>query len=229
MERQFKVEPHVHTSETSSCGYIPAAEVAVRCRSLGYDGIIITDHLHEEYVSQLPFKDDWDAVMDHFLGGYWAAKKQGEEIGLNVLLGAEIRFEINDNDYLLFGLDEDFLRQNPFLHHLDPWEFFSKYGNEILIIQAHPYRNGNEVVYPECIHGVEVYNGNPRHNNHDHKALALCASHPRLYQLYGSDVHRDSDFGRACMLFDESISDSRAFRAAVKQGAYSGGPCDIAG
>ena len=223
MRKQFKLEPHAHTAETSRCGHIPGAEVAKRCHSLGYNSIIITDHLYEEYISKFPFKDNWDAVMDRFLSGYKAAKEQGAEIGLNVLLGAEIRFGINDNDYLLFGIDEEFLRLNPYLNRLDPWEFFNKYGNDILIIQAHPFRNGNENVYPECIHGVEVFNGNPRHNNFNDKALQLCESNPQLYRLYGSDVHRDSDFGRAWMLFDEPISDSRTFHAAVKQKAYSWG------
>ena len=223
MKKKFLIDTHMHTAEISSCGRIPAAELALRCRSHGYDSIVITDHLNQEFLSRLPFNDDWDKIIDHFLSGYKTAKKQGEEIGLNVLLGAEIQFTINENDYLIYGIDEDFLRSNPFLHLLSPWEFFDKFGNEILIIQAHPFRDGNETVFPECIHGVEVYNGNPRHNNYDHKALDLCAANPQFYRLHGSDIHCDGDFGRAWMLFDEEIPDSHSFHAAIKQNEYSMG------
>ena len=221
MKKKFKLEPHMHTAEISSCGRIPAAELATRCHLLGYDSIVITDHLNQEYVSRFSHEDDWDTIMDHFLSGYKTAKKHGSEIGLNVLLGAEIQFMVNDNEYLLYGLDEEFLRSNPFLHLLDPWEFFNKYEKEILIIQAHPFRGGNEIVFHECIHGVEVFNSNPRHNNYDHKALQLCNSNPHLFRLYGADIHCDEDFGRSWMLFDEPISDFQTFISSVKQNTYS--------
>lgn len=220
MENHFKLDAHVHTSETSSCGFLSAAELVKRYHALGYNGIVITDHLHEEYISSLKCKEDWNSCVDHFLYGYKAAKKEGKEIGLEVILGAEIRFGINDNDYLIYGFDENFLRQNPFLHRLTPWEFFEKYGNEILIIHAHPYRNGNETVFVECVHGVEVFNGNPRHNNRNEKALELYNSNPALYSLCGSDTHRDADEGRAYMLFDEHIFNSHLFINNIKRCKY---------
>ena len=113
MKKKFKIDTHMHTSEISSCGRIPAAELAFRCRSHGYDSIVITDHLNQEYLSRFSPKDDWNTIMDHFLSGYKIAKKQGDEIGLNVLLGAEVQLTINENEYLIYGIDEDFLRSNP--------------------------------------------------------------------------------------------------------------------
>ena len=217
----YKVDPHTHTSETSKCGRLPGAVLAGQYRDNGYDALVVTDHLYEGYISGLSCRDDWDACVDCFLTGYLKARELGAEIGLNVMLGAEIRFDsVNDNDYLLYGIDEAFLRRNPYLHRLSPCVFYKRFGGEILIIQAHPYRNGNETVFTECIHGAEVLNGNPRHGNNNDKALALCASHPEYYRFGGSDAHRDGDAGSAWMLLDGPAADSHEFRAAIIRGGY---------
>ena len=213
----FKIDPHIHTAEVSQCGYLSAADVVGRYHALGYDGIVITDHLHDGYISSLDCKDDWNACVKHFLQGYEKAKAVGEQLGLQVMLGAEIRFLINDSDYLLYGIDEDFLYRTPYLYRLDPKEFFTRFGGDILIIQAHPFRNGNEILV-DCIHGVEVFNGNPRHDNRNEKALELCENHINMYPFYGSDTHRNGDEGRAQMLFHDAVTNSRELRNAVLRG-----------
>ena len=219
---RYKIDSHTHTSETSGCGRLPGAVLAGQYRDLGYDAIVVTDHLYEGYISGLACKNDWDACVDCYLSGYGKARERGAEIGLNVILGAEIRFEaVNDNDYLLYGIDEAFLRANPYLQRLDPWEFYDRFHSEILIIHAHPYRNGNETVFTGCINGVEIYNGNPRHENRNEKAMALCDSNPAYYRFGGSDAHRDGDAGSVWMLLDGPLADSREFREAVMRKRYS--------
>ena len=221
MEKQYKIEAHLHTAETSPCGFISAVDFVDMYHALGYDGIFVTDHLHEGFISSLDCKDDWNACIDCFLAGYKKALEHGRQTGLNVMLGAEIRFTgPNDSDYLIYGFDEDFLRKNPYLHRLNPQEFFRRYGDEILIINAHPYRNGNEVVFVDCIHGIEVYNSMGRHNNFNEKALALSKKHPELYLFAGSDAHQKGDEAGAWMLFKEPIANSREFHEAVKRNEY---------
>ena len=44
-----------------------------------------------------------------------SSKARGDELGLDVILGAELRFPENDNDYLVYGIDEAWLRANPYL------------------------------------------------------------------------------------------------------------------
>ena len=221
MRKLYKFDAHTHTSETSPCGFIPAADLVEKYHALGYGGIAITDHLHEEYISSLDCKEDWNACVDRFLRGYKNALERGEKIGLDVILGAEIRFEsTNNNDYLIYGIDEAFLRKNPYLHRLDPWEFFKRFGSEILIIHAHPFRDGNETVFCECVHGIEIFNRNPRHENHNEKALALYESNPNFYPFCGSDAHRNEDLGSEWMLFGDSVSDSHEFFAAIKRKEY---------
>ena len=94
----YLYDPHTHTSETSRCGKMSAAEVVDRYVKNGFTGLVVTDHLHPEYLSRIDPDHDWDKVVDHFLSGYYASKKRGDEVGLDVIMGAELRFPENDND-----------------------------------------------------------------------------------------------------------------------------------
>ena len=215
VKKLYKYDTHTHTAEVSLCGVLSASELVEQYHSFGYDGIVITDHLNEEYISSLERNHDWESCMRHFLQGYRRAAARGRELGLNVMLGAEIRFAINENDYLIYGFDEDFLLNNSYLHRLNPWEFFKKFGDELLIVHAHPFRNGNEDVFIECVHGVEVVNGNPRHDNCNQKALELYFANPNLHPFCGSDAHQIEDVGRVWMVFEEHITNSKILVKAI--------------
>ena len=88
----YLFDPHTHTAETSKCGHLPAAEVVDRYVRHGFSGLVVTDHLHPEYLSRIDTDHDWNAVCDHYLSGYRASKQRGDEVGFRVLLGAELRF-----------------------------------------------------------------------------------------------------------------------------------------
>lgn len=163
----YLFDPHTHTAETSKCGHLPAAEVVDRYVRHGFSGLVVTDHLHPEYLSRIDTDHDWNKVIDHYLSGYRASKQRGDEVGFQVLLGAELRFPENDNDYLVYGIDEAWLRSNPYVCCMSAREFFQKFHNQVLIIHAHPYRDGNTTVFEDAIHGTEIINGNPRHDNYN--------------------------------------------------------------
>ena len=102
--KEYLYDPHTHTAETSKCGHLPAAEVVDRYAGHGFSGLVVTDHLHPEYLSRIDTDHNWDHVIDHYLAGYRASKARGDELGLDVILGAELRFPENDNDYLVYGI-----------------------------------------------------------------------------------------------------------------------------
>jgi histidinol phosphatase-like PHP family hydrolase len=87
--KPYLYDPHVHTKESSKCGWIPAATIVETYHDRKYAGIAITDHMHETYVTNLDCKDDWDACVDEFLTGYQLAKKRGDELGMDIILGME--------------------------------------------------------------------------------------------------------------------------------------------
>lgn len=217
---RFLYDMHIHTAETSKCGWMPGAFLAQLYKAAGYSGIVITDHFHEGYFSSLDCYNDWEKCVDHFLAGYRAAAEMGERLGLDVIMGAEVRFAENESDYLIYGIDEAFLKRNPYMYRLGHEAFFDRFGDEILIVHAHPYRNGNTVVFDDCVHGVEVINGNHRHRNHNDLALALCRREPRLICTCGSDTHRPGDECQCAMALDHRVSDSFGFMDALTRGEY---------
>ena len=63
--RGYLYDPHTHTAETSRCGHLPAAEVVDRYVKSGFTGLVVTDHLHPEYLSRIDTEHDWQKTMDH--------------------------------------------------------------------------------------------------------------------------------------------------------------------
>ena len=74
----MKIDLHVHTSEVSSCGRVPAAEMARLYHKAGYDAIVITDHLIAGKNQEMPMPER----VSWYLSGYRAAKAEGEKLGL---------------------------------------------------------------------------------------------------------------------------------------------------
>ena len=216
----YKYELHLHTKETSRCGHVPAADQVKTYHSLGYQGLCVTDHLHNAYLSTLDRPDDWESCVDLYLKGYRNAKKTGEALGMDIILGCELRFPENESDYLLYGIDEQWLYDHPFICRMDHQSFFDAYGKEILIIHAHPYRK-NDTVYYRCVHGLEVVNCNPRHDSRNELALKLAKEHPRLYRTVGSDAHRIGDEGHGAILCADRIPDSFAMKEVITSGNFS--------
>ncbi|HPF54497.1 MAG TPA: PHP domain-containing protein [Eubacteriales bacterium] len=215
----FRYDIHVHTSETSKCGWVPAALQVSAYKRLGYDGICITDHLHNSYLATLDCREDWEKVVERYMQGYRLAKRAGDECGLDVIFGVELRFPENDSDYLIYGVDEAWLLKHPYVCAMDHRSFFERCGSEVLIIHAHPYRNCDEVFY-DCVHGVEIANCNPRHASRNELALRLALENPKLIRLCGSDAHRVGDEGRAAVLLPQRVHDSFGFKAAIEAGGF---------
>ncbi len=216
----YLYELHMHTAETSHCGHVPAAEQVRVYHELGYTGLCVTDHLHMGYIRDYPHPDDWEACVEYWLTGYRAAKAAGDALGMDVLLGAELRFPENDSDYLVYGIDEAWLKNNPYMMACDHKAFFDRYKDEVLIIHAHPYRNCDEVFW-DSVHGTEIANSNPRHDSRNELAFAYWKAHPSMYATAGSDAHRTGDQGRAAMVVENRIRDSFALKEVITSGQYT--------
>lgn len=217
----YKYDLHIHTVETSSCSHMHARDIVEHYHAAGYQGIAITDHFYDGFFQSLPeFGRDWTACADHFLRGYRLARERGAELGMDVLLGIEMRFTENWRDILIFGLDDAFLYRNPYCYEMGLERFFGAFKDEVLLIAAHPYRKDmatghQHEVLPQFLHGVEVFNCNVRQVNCDHQALKLCRAHPELIRVIGSDAHQPVDLCASYVGFPERIADSAALRRAL--------------
>ena len=65
----YLYDPHTHTSETSKCGHLFAAEVVDRYVRNGYSGLVVTHHLPPSYLSRVDTTHNRDIVTDHYLSG----------------------------------------------------------------------------------------------------------------------------------------------------------------
>jgi predicted metal-dependent phosphoesterase TrpH len=207
----YKIDMHVHTWETSFCGKVAAREAVKLYKDSGYYGIVITDHYYRGFITgsiRAVSLRKWNEKMELFMKGYNRAQEEGERIGLKVLLGMEIRFENSLNDYLVYGISEEFLKDNPSLYRLGI-KNFKKYieGTGILVYQAHPFRLGMKPAKPEYLDGIEVYNGNPRHNSKNHLALAYAREN-KLKMVSGSDFHQREDLARGGIFIKKQVSTS---------------------
>lgn len=219
MKRTYRFETHFHTKESSPCGGVPAAESVRKYYESGYDGIVVTDHF-SAVVQGREGSVSWQTVTDRFLKGYRAAKNEGEKLGLTVLLGAELRFPGNDNDLLVYGLSESFLREFEWIYE-DSLESFFPIADKLgfAVVQAHPFRPECYPENPAYLHGVEVFNGNQRHNSQNGLALKWAKEH-NLLESAGSDFHKMEDLAGASVLLGGLSSTSLEFARLLREGAY---------
>ena len=216
---RYKMEFHCHTLETGPCGTVPAAKFVRLHKEAGYDGLMISDHF-SAVVQGSHDEIDWQAAVDHLLRGYRLAKAEGDKIGLDVFLGAEIRFPGSDNDYLLLGLTEEFLRQNPWMYELTQEECYKLLDqNGLLLVQAHPFRDGCTPADPRYLHGAEAYNGHKGQPNHNDRAEAFTAEHG-LIATAGSDCHYKNAVGTTAVIFPEAPRTTADIVRHLRAGTY---------
>lgn len=214
----YLYETHMHTAETSTCARESAAAAVAHYKQLGYDGIIITDHMNKNTFRRLG-EATAEQKSELFLRGYHEAKKFEDE-NFKVLLGMEIRFLDADNDYLLFGFDESFIHGDE-LARISSLEEFrpTVEDNNLIIFQAHPFRPDMKISEPELLDGIEVYNGHGDHNSCNPIAYEWAKMH-NLRMLSGSDYHGEVLMEKGGVYFDKKITDSHQLAAALRNGEY---------
>ncbi len=194
---KFKTEMHAHSSQASGCARVSAEELVNEYIKAGYTTLVLTNHLVQR---SLP----WDEYIDLHINDFENAKKAaGDKIA--VLLGVEIALKEHPNDYLIYGIDENFLRDTPSLLDMSIKQL-SEYAHErnCLIFQAHPFRNRMTVTEPSVLDGIEVYNGNIGHDSRNEIAYQWAQKYD-LLMIAGTDYHYLTHIAGAGILTDEPI------------------------
>lgn len=217
----YQYETHFHTALVSPCGHVPADEAVRAFHEKGYAGITVTDHYYERIFEQAGAGLSWEAQLDWWLSGWRQAKAAGDQVGLTVLLGMELRFAGHPEDYLVYGISEGFLRAHPRLFEMTPVSFSAlARENGLYFGQAHPFRPGLTRCEPHLLDGVEGYNGNQRHDSHDADARAFAREHGLLLTS-GADFHEWEDLARGGMLSPEPVRDEAHWVRLLKSGALT--------
>lgn len=187
----YRVELHAHTSPASGCGRVPGDRLAENYKAAGYDAVVITNHFGRgTLVDHYQAKNKQES-LDKYLADYYLAGATGEKIGIKIYLGAEIRFEsVNDNDYLLYGMDEQLLSNAYDYIDASPEKYYTE-GKDprTLFVQAHPFRDNMTRLPPEYLDGFEVFNMHPGHNSRIAFAARYARENGLGLKTIGTDYH----------------------------------------
>ncbi len=218
---EYITELHTHTAETSNCGVASAKELIDSYIAKGYSTVVITDHLSTHTYFKYDYGSlSWEEKINIFLRGYNTARDYAKN-RINVLLGMEIRFD-NDsaNDYLVFGTDEKFLRNNENLIDMNIESFSSlAHKNGLLVYQAHPFRDGLTRADVKHLDGAEVYNGCIRHNSRNPLALEWATKNG-LKKISGSDFHKTEDVAHGGIITASEIKNNSDLLKILKSEKY---------
>lgn len=234
--KTYKYETHLHTSEGSACGSSHGTEYIKAFYDAGYSGIFVTDHFFGGNTAA-PRTGDWKERIEIYCSGYEAAlaeakkfndekKLTGTDDEFKVFFGIEQTFE--GDDYLIYGLDKNWLLAHPEIETMRHPELFEtvKKANGLLI-QAHPFRLRDYIkaihLHPRDVHGVEIYNaGNKPSEN---ELAAIYAKQYNFPVTSGSDIHNincipnmSSEMHIGGMEFDTPLKDVFDYAERVKFG-----------
>lgn len=191
------IDIHIHSSEYSHCSNLKLEDAVVKAKTLGLDGICVTDH-------------DSNGVRKK-------ASSLSKEYDFLIIVGIE--YYTYNGELLLFGLD-DIPTQRM---HAEPLiELVSKRGG--ISVVPHPFRDkgrgmGEYLMNLNGISGVEAFNGLT--NRHDNYSAFSSAKELGLPCLGGSDTHFIENVGQYATVLPDGIRNEKEFIEAVKKGSVS--------
>ena len=226
----YKYDIHVHCKDGSPCARNDTARDMARAYANGgYAGFVLTDHFYKSHImADGSYKN---GVMKNY-NAYLEAKDEGEKCGIKVLFGIEFRY--NGDDFLTYGIDLDFLLKNEDIFDID----FAEYSRRVheaggIIIQAHPFRNGNRpiVIQVPYVDAIEIFNASHSDTDSHYPAYyndlaELLAKKMGIIGTAGSDTHdvRKSDntpYRKGSMLFNEEVRDEKHLIELIKKNEFS--------
>ena len=219
----YKTELHCHNCLVSNCGKITPEETVEKYLNAGYTTLVITDHISRDTYQSGNYRGapDWDSKVDFFLRSYEALKAVSKG-RLNILLGAEVRVDSHHaQDYLIYGVTEEFLRSHSCLHsyHMADLSRIVKEAG-LLFVQAHPFRNHMVVTPPKYLDGMEVYNANASHAAFRSEIATIWAEHYNLIPTSGSDIHRNTSTPIGGIETDEPITSNEQLLTVLRSRNY---------
>lgn len=221
--KMFKTELHCHSKEVSECAQASAMELVKLYKDAGYSTIVLTNHFANFTYNYLNSRN-WQDWIDKYLYGYELLKSEAKGI-LEVLFAIEIRPIDSPNDYLLYGIGEGLLRESENLYCLSVKQlsnFCRQHG--VLMIQAHPFREGMQMTPNWLLDGIEVFNGSIgghyEADSHNDRAKSY-AQHFKLIKTSGSDLHYPTDKILGGIRTSQKITSVNQLVDILKSGKYT--------
>ena len=188
-DKMYKYETHLHTSPVSRCAKASVRESLEFYKSLGYDGVFITNHFLDGNIN-IDRAAPYEEKIEFYFSDYEDGQKIGQELGIKVFCGVERSY--CGADFLVYGLEKEWFLAHPEIMEMDrSVQLKRMMDSGALVIQAHPFREASYIdhfqLFPRCVHGVEVINGGETASN---TLAAQYCQHYGLIPFAGSDNHR---------------------------------------
>ena len=198
----YTTELHAHSFPVSACGDFSPKEVVGFYKEAGVSSLTLTNHLNPRWI-----EGDPKERAKEYLADYEAAIDAADG-SLNVILGIEIRFPENDNDYLVYGVSPDDVEHFISLIPYGIENFYKEAKTDKnIILQAHPLRKNMVLAPLGSIDGIESINMHPKH--HAKPSLAFkYAKENNLLVSGGSDFHHEGQHALCLMRTEEEMKDS---------------------
>ncbi len=204
---KYRIELHAHTSPVSGCSSVSPERMAEVHKELGIDAVVITNHF---YNSQ---------NMDEYMDSFYRCKKRGDELGVTVILGME--YNGSGNDYLVYGIDEEFVRAAHKYASGDYNEFYDNMKNDKnIMLHAHPFRGPWRDLGDDRLDGIEIFNLHPGHNSRIGMAARYFKEHNLKIAICGSDFHDEPNYNMALLRTKTLPKDSFELAELLKTRDY---------
>ena len=202
---KYKYEMHGHTKMVSQCGQMEPKDIIDTYKYSGYSGLVVTEHyspltfgLNSYYKPQ--------RLIEFYLSSYYEMKKY-ETDDFSVMFGMELRHYATGADYLIYGVDPEWLRQQGnLLAKFERQVYKMMHEQGYLVFQAHPFRPYILRCNPKYIDGIEIYNGKCDKKTND-KALAWAEKTGKL-MVSGSDFHEGEQLARGGIITEKPIKNN---------------------
>ncbi len=185
----YKYETHLHTFPVSKCGKATIEEQLSYYKSLGYEGVFVTNHFLDGNINMdrsAPYED----LIEFYFSDYEKGRALSREYGIKVFDGVELSYK--GTDFLVYGLDKAWFLAHPEIREMKKSEELAFMREEgALIIQAHPYREAAYIdhirLFPRQIEGVEIVNST--RTELENEMARLYQENYGLLPFAGSDNH----------------------------------------
>ena len=204
----YLYETHLHTFPVSRCGRASVRESLEFYKSIGYDGVFVTNHFLDGNIN-IDGEMDYKDAVEFYFSDYECGKALEEEIGIKVFCGVELSYR--GTDFLVYGLDKEWYLAHPEIMDMkktDELALMRESG--ALVIQAHPYREADYIdhirLFPRSVDGVEIVNATV--NDLGNRMANFYAENYELRPFGGSDNHSAHDRVRLAGVGSDKPADS---------------------
>ncbi len=215
-EYPYLTELHSHSFPVSSCSEFRAEALAEAYRKTGVSAMVLTNHFTPNHFEGKPK----EAFVREYIEAYREFRHYAEKVGICAIFGMELRFSENNNDYLLYGIDEDDAYRIADYVNSGLARFRAEFAREgYLLIQAHPKRNGMMDMPLDLLDGYEAFNMHPGHNSRVGVSSRI-AHEAGLIVTGGTDFHHPTHEGMCLLRTREKLTSSHDVARVLRSGDY---------